>query len=127
MNPTLEDLVRSAKASGSAVGDGVAVIYYDFGKTPTSGTLGAKKVQLTIPADRFIESGFLRAETATTGAFVPQVVVSGDVFPAQAPLAAGAVVNAIRTATGLLSREVMLNVTAVATGKILIFLRIFPL
>jgi hypothetical protein len=126
MLPTLEDLVRSAKESGSAVGDGILVIYYDFGKTLTSGTPGVKKVGLSVPANSLIESGFLHAVTATTGSFAPQIVTSGDVLPSQSALAIGTTVDVARVSTGSLNREFLLNVASTATGKILIFLNIFP-
>lgn len=127
MNPTLEDLMRTAFQSGSAVGDGTIMIAYDFDKTPTSGTIGPKRVGISIPANRYISSGFMNATTATTGAFTPQIVVAGDVFPAQTALAIGATIDAAKVSTGSLAREVFINVTAVATGKILIFLQSFPL
>lgn len=127
MDPTLEDLMRTAIQSGSAVGNGNAVIAYDFSKTPTSGTIGLKKVGLTIPANRLIESGFLSATTATTGTFSIQAAAVGDVAPDQVALAAGAIVKTVQAATGALDREILINVKTVATGKVLIFLKIFPL
>lgn len=127
MDPTLEDLVTTALKSGSAVGNGTAVIAYDFSKTPTSGTLGLKKVGLTIPAYRLIESGFLSVITATTGTFSVQAAAIGDVLPDQVALAAGAIVKTTQAATGALDREILLNVKTVATGKVLIFIKVFPL
>ena len=127
MDPTLEDLMRTSLQSGSAVGNGVAVIAYDFSKTPTSGTVGLKKVGLTIPANRLIEPGFLSATTATTGTFSIQAAVSGDVIPDQVALASGTIVKTTQATTGISDREILLNVKAVATGKVLIFLKVFPL
>lgn len=127
MDPTLEDLMRTALHSGSAVANGVAAIAYDFSKTPTSGTIGLKKVGLTIPAYRLIESGFLSVTTATTGTFSVQAAAVGDVLPDQVALASGAIVKTVQAATGALDREILINVKTVATGKILIFLKVFPL
>ena len=127
MNPTLEDLVRSAKLSGSAAGDGVVIIYYDFDKTATSGTIGVKKTGVKLPARNLILSGILTSELGVTGAFAPQVVASGDIFPAQTGVAANAIVDAVRTFTGASGREILLNVTALTAGKVLIFLNFIPL
>ena len=127
----LEDLVTIAKrtnavGAGAAADYGYGVLFYDFGKVAASGSVGQKKTGLLIPANTLIESGLLRVDTAFSGGFNLQLIAAGDVLPAQGALAAGAITNVVRLFNPTQERELLINVSAAAAGKILVWLRCLP-
>jgi hypothetical protein len=129
---SLEDAVLYAK-SVNAAGVGVAkteefaIIFYDFAKSAAAGAIGVKRTGLYLPAKSFVESGIMRVDTAVVGTFNLQLLAAGDLVPAQTNPVAGALVNAVRVQNNTIEREILLNVTAVATaGKALFILRLYP-
>ena len=131
MNSGLEDLIAQAKrtnsaGAGSATDFGFGVAYFDFSKNAGAGAVGQKRTGLYIPPNTMVDVGFLRADGATTGGFNVQLLAAGDVVAAQTALANGDVVNTSRVFNATQERELLINVSATATGKVLIWLRLLP-
>lgn len=126
MSVSLEELVAQAKVSGAATDSGKAVIYWNFSKDVASGSVGAKKTGLFIPANTIVTGGFLRAGSNTTGGFNVQAVTAEDLIAAQTALTAGATVDVTQVDVGASDREVIINVGTTATGQILLWLHLMP-